>query len=321
MGESESWAMWYGLSTAMPSRIPETIVHYGRFDPRRHTGGVETFAKNLGLVFADVLFMTPESRDDELVRRERMMVVCDNHWVLDWPEDIPVVGFQHGVAAVKTLAIPGRDNAELAWRQRRASRRRNTLWVAGARWVSRTFGWLHGSAARHVVYHAVDLERFDGRLDNAGSRLVLHDGRTPHKGSRLYPRLERAFPGYQFETLGCAPEEVPDRMRGAAAFIHLSRYEGNSIVCNEAMAMNLPCLFTRVGLMLDGEGQLDVDVIGLRDAFFRPRRLQNRVGAFLEKLAPPRHPRRWVEAHASFEANRAGWQRVIDDHRRMRWGR
>ena len=50
---------------------------------------------------------------------------------------------------------------------------------------------------------------------------------------------------------------MPDRFRQGAAFLHLSRYEGNSIVCNEAMAMDLPCLFTRVGLMRDGA---DLDV-------------------------------------------------------------
>jgi glycosyltransferase involved in cell wall biosynthesis len=311
--------MWYGLSTAMPSRIPQTVVHYGLFDPRQHTGGVETFARNLGLVFEDVLFMTPETRDESLVRREKLPVICDNQWVLDWPEDLPVIGFQHGVALVKSAVIPGRDNASLAWRQRKAAKRKNTLWVACAQWISHTFGRVHGNKANHVVYHAVDLDRFDGKLDNAGSRLVLHDGRTPHKGSKLYPRLERAFPDFRFETLSCRPEEVPDRMRRAAAFVHLSLYEGNSIVCNEAMAMDLPCLFTRVGLMRDGAEQFDVAVLRVRDAFVRPKRLVEEVGAFLSSLERPRHPRGWVLEHASFEANRTAWQRVVDDFRTLSW--
>ena len=70
----------------------------------------------------------------------------------------------------------------------------------------------------------------------------------------------KKLPEWRFETLNCKPEDVPDRMREAAAFLHLSRYEGNSIVCNEAMAMNLPCLFTKVGLMNDGE-PLDVSIV------------------------------------------------------------
>jgi len=49
-------------------------------------------------------------------------------------------------------------------------------------------------------------------------------------------------------------------MRKARAFIHLSSYEGNSIVCNEAMAMNLPCMFTDVGLMRDSGRPQDVRV-------------------------------------------------------------
>ena len=72
----------------------------------------------------------------------------------------------------------------------------------------------------------------------------------PDQGIRAedsYSGLARAFPAWRFEPLACAPSEVADRMRKAAAFLHLSRYEGNSMVCAEAMAMNLPCLFTAWG--------------------------------------------------------------------------
>lgn len=304
----------------MSAKIPTTVVHYALFDPRTHTGGVETFAKNLRLVFENVEFMTRDTLDVARVRRERLPVICDNHWVTDWPTDVPVIGFQHGMAARKMLAIPTLDTAAMAWRQRQASKRDNTLWVACAGWISKAFGAIHGSRAEHIVYHAVDLDRFDGKLDNEGSKLVLHDGRAPHKGSRLWPHIERAFPAWRFETLACKPEEVPDRMRSARAFVHLSRYEGNSIVCNEAMAMDLPCLFTEVGLMNDGKDQFDVATVHPWAAFGSKRLLLDAVGHFLESLDRRRyHPRRWVLEHASFEAYLTTWREVMANFESMPW--
>lgn len=307
----------------MKSRIAQTIVHYGQNDPRTTTGGVETFARNLSMFFDEVLFMTPATRDEALVRNRKLAVVCDNHHVLDWPSDIPVIGFQHGVAARKVLVTHSAHDAKLALRQRKAAKREHTLWVACAQWISRTFARLHGNRAAHVIYHPVDLTRFDGKLESAGSRLLLHDGRSKHKGSELFAQLKAALPDWQVEPLGCKPEEVPDRMRGARAFLHLSRYEGNSIVCNEAMAMDLPCLFTKVGLMNDGPEQFDVQVIDTKTAFAGGERLLAPVREFLDGLATRSyHPRAWSEAHASHAAALASWQAAMDDlHQRYRWGR
>jgi glycosyltransferase involved in cell wall biosynthesis len=305
----------------MTSKIPATVVHYGQGDPRVQTGGVETFARNLGLAFESVEFMTPETLDVGSVVERRLPVVCDNQWVLDWPEHVPVIGFQHGFAAKKALVTRSLHDAKLGVLQLRAARRKNTLWVACAEWISRAFARFYGNRAEHVVYHPVDLERFDGKLRNAGSKLLLHDGRSPHKGSRLYPVLERAFRQFSFEPLACKPADVPERMRSAAAFLHLSRYEGNSIVCNEAMAMDLPCLFTRVGLMLDRGQDFDVHRVPVADVFGSRRRLVRSVGSFLASLNERSyHPRRWPEQNASLELNVASWRRVIDDLDR-RWAR
>jgi glycosyltransferase involved in cell wall biosynthesis len=309
----------------MSEGIERTVVHYALNDPRTTRGGVESFAQNLGLVFREVLFMTPNSRDLALVRERRLPVICDNQWVLDWPSDVPVIGFQHGVVLEKLFALRKRELVGLARRQARAAKRPNTLWVACARWISDTFARLHGNRAAHVIYHPVDVERFDGRLDNAGSRLVLHDGRFPHKGSLVYPRLARAFPDYRFEPLACTPAEVPERLRRARAFLHLSSYEGNSIVCNEAMAMNLPCLFTRVGLARDGEA-LDIECIPRGYVYgpfspFRSGRLLAAVGEFLQSAETRGFaPRRWVETNASLSATRARWAEALASFDALGWG-
>jgi hypothetical protein len=309
----------------MVELIERSVVHYALNDPRTARGGVESFAQNLGSVFREVLCMTPKTQDLALVRERRLPVICDNQWVLDWPTDVPVIGFQHGVMLKKYFALRQRELVELVRRQARAAKRKNTLWVACARWISDTFARLHGNRAAHVIYHAVDLERFDGRLDNDGSRLVLHDGRFRHKGSLVYPRLAQAFPDYTFEPLGCTPAEVPERMRRARAFMHLSSYEGNSIVCNEAMAMNLPCLFTRVGLALDGE---PLDIACMPRSFvygplapFRSRSLLHAVADFLKSLETRRYePRRWIEANASLSATRASWALALSSFDALPWG-
>ena len=294
-------------------KLPLKVAHYGRFDPRVRTGGVETFARNLQIVFEEVEFLTPENQELERMIAEKVPVICDNQMVSDWPESFPVIGFRHGVAAVKSSLTKTWTDRRLAKAQAKAAARSNTYWVACARWIGRTFGELHGNAADKVVYHQVDIEKFDGKLSNEGSRLVLHDGRSEHKGKKLFAHLEKKLPEWRFETLNCKPADVPDRMREAAAFLHLSRYEGNSIVCNEAMAMNLPCLFTKVGLMNDGE-PLDVSIVE-SDAVYGKRALMTEtVDSFLKGLSERAYsPRDWTMQNATPQAHVNAWREVMVD--------
>jgi hypothetical protein len=296
----------------MRTRIPRTVVHYSRLDPQTTVGGVETFARNLALIFDKVEYMTPQTRDEGFVRRGRLPVICDNHMVMDWPSDMTVIGFQHGVAWRKVFSTRSRFDLELAARQVHATRRRNVIWVAAARWVADSFNVLTRRPSRTVIYNPTDVHRFDGKLTNAGSRLILHDARTAHKGKDLIEHIAREIKDFSFEPLSCTSDEMPNRMRRAFAFLHLSRYEGNSIVCNEAMAMNLPCLFTRVGLMLDRDQHPDVSVVDVRTAFAKPRELVAAVRSFVaEAQRRPFRPRDWIVENASIEVARAGWAKVM----------
>jgi glycosyltransferase involved in cell wall biosynthesis len=299
-------------------KLPFTVVHYGDKDPRSTTGGVETFARDLALSFQQVEFMTPRDHDFDRVRQERIPVICDNQRARDWPKDIPVIGFQHGFAMEKAWVTKSPGHLVMATGQWLASRRPNTLWVACAEWIAKAFSRSFGTSTEEVIYHPIDVERFDGDLDNDGSRLILHDARTRHKGKHLLPRLQDAYPDWTFEPLACKPKEVPDRMRKAAAFIHLSAYEGNSIVCNEAMAMNLPCMFTDVGLMRDSGRPRDIHVISAKRTFSDARYLHDELGVFLRSLDTESYtPRRWTLANATAEVALERWARAMDAFFRM----
>lgn len=294
----------------MITRIAGAVCHHGRHDPRHKVGGVETFARNLGLVFEEVLFSTTRAPLVREATRRGIPIVCDNQTVLDWPDELPVIGFQHGVAAEKFRTTWSWTDWKLARAQARAATRCNTSWIACAPWIANRFRASHGRESR-VIYHCVDTERFDGQLDNRGSRLVLHDARSVHKGKRLVERLAAALPEWSFEPLACAPHDVPDRMRKAAAFLHLSRYEGNSIVCNEAMAMDLPCMFTRVGLFREGV-DVDAHVVDVEAVFGPPERLIASTRAFLSTVTERRYqPRAWILEHATPERNRAAWAEIV----------
>ena len=304
-------------------KIPGIVIHYGRFNPDHRTGGVESFAKSLKLAFENVQFLDssndgPGSPAMQRVVADGLPVVCDNHLVLDWPEGFPVIGFQHGVAAEKKFITRSWTDWSLARMQARAARRKSTVWVACARWISDEFARRHGNQAQHIIYHSVDTNLFDGRLANRGSKLVLHDGRSRHKGRDLYPILQAALPDWTFEPLSCSSAQVPERMRKACAFMHLSRYEGNSIVCNEAMAMGLPCLFTRVGLIRDGE-PLDVRIIEVRQAYGRRTGLIECARSFLDGLNEVSYePRDWIVQHTSQQAFIQSWKDAIAGWRHMK---
>lgn len=281
-------------------------------------GGVETFARSLELVFEHVLFMTPASADFARVRRERLPLICDNQWLRHVPSALPAIGFQHGMAAEKVLHSPNLTNARMAWQQLRVAQRPRTLWVACAEWIGRRFGELHGNRAAHVIYHMVDLERFDGRRDEVDSQLVLHDARSTAKGLRQIEWLASAFPQYRFEPLACKPSEVPERMRTACAFVHLSRYEGNSIVCNEAMASDLPCFLTRVGLLRDAGGPSDVVTVDPAVARRSREQLIEAARGFFASVETRRyHPRAWMVEHTSFDVTRDKWQLALRDLDRL----
>ncbi len=299
-------------------KLPLAVAHYGRHDPTTHVGGVETFARNLGLIFERVALLHPGSAELKRWEGSGLPIICDNQTVLDWRPSVPVIGFQHGVAAVKATHTRSFTDRRLARGQAKAARRPNTLWVACAQWIARAFAERQGNGASHVVYHQVDLDRFDGQRRDTDPRLILHDARTEPKGKALVEQLRAAFPGWKLEPLACQPHEVPDRMRRARAFVHLSRYEGNSIVCNEAMAMDLPCLFTRVGLMQDEGGPDEVAVIDPDRAFDDRVYLRERFEVFLRSLEErPYNPRAWVLAHAHIDVARASWERVVEDFNRL----
>ncbi len=299
-------------------KIPLTVIHYSADDPRTTIGGVQTFARNLTPLFDNVQFMTPRDCDFDYAVKNCIPVICDNQHVVHWPKRHPVIGFQHGVGAVKFNITHSRVHRRLARAQRRAAKRQNTLWVANAEWVAAGFRRLYGNRVDHVIYYPVDVDRFDAKLENTGSRLILHDARTKHKGKALIEEVKMAFPKWQFEPLDCRPDQVPDRMRHARAFIHLSRYEGNSIVCNEAMAMNLPCMFTAVGLMQDRNRPTDVFLVDPDEIYGHRGYLVKEVGTFLESLdCQTYNPRAWILANATLEISLASWTRVMTHFQQM----
>jgi hypothetical protein len=269
-------------------------------------------------IFDEVTYMTPQTIDVDFVAANRIPVVCDNHRVMDWPGGFPVIGFQHGVGAVKFSVTHSYHHWKLARAQKKASSRPDTLWVADAQWVSEAHARMYGNGASHVIYHSIDVEHFDGVLDNRDSKLILHDARTRHKGKKEIEQIARAFPEWSFEQIDCPLGGVPDRMRTARAFMHLSRYEGFGIVFLEAMAMNLPCLFTRVGLMLDQGRPDEVTLVEPEQVFGDRQRLISVVGDFLDALHTRSfQPRRWILEHATFAIARASWRRALIDFEKM----
>jgi hypothetical protein len=290
------------------------VIHHARLDPRGRVGGVHSFALGLRQVFTDVEFTTPSTPSLEKLATPETLVICDNHSVTDWPRGYPVVGFRHGVAAEKVRLTRNWTDTKLALGQWRAAHRKGVIWVACAGWIADASQRFYGSRTDHVVYHPIDTERFDGRLDNVGSRLILHDARGAHKGQHLIPVLQKTFPDWHFEGLNCTPSEVPERMRTAAGFIHLSRYEGNSIVCCEAMAMNLPCLFTNVGLMRDPALNLDVSIIDATRSFSDSAYLIASVSSFLHEISTgTRQPRNWILENATLTQVRHRWRAIADE--------
>jgi glycosyltransferase involved in cell wall biosynthesis len=307
-------------------KIPINVIYYNDKDPLKTTGGVQTFAKSLRQTFLKVQYMTPKNLDLDYILDKQVPVICTNEMVSDIPDQIPVIGFQHGVGAVKYSVTRTSGHNRLRHAQKKASKRPNVIWIACAEWIASKFEEIYGNQTKYVIYHHIDTELFDGKSRGNNSKLILHDARTDHKGLKLFPLLEKAFPNWKFEPLDCRPEDVPDRMRDARAFVHLSRYEGNSIVCNEAMAMNLPCMFTNVGLMQDKNRPKDVFLIRTHEAYStyfritRPNKheLIKNTKLFLESLDNREYnPREWVLKNAVASTSLKKWEKVMIEYEKL----
>ena len=281
-------------------KIPLKVIHYSKDDPLTTTGGVQSFAKGLNQIFKNVQYMTPKNLSVKYILANQIPVICDNQMVSDIPKNIPVIGFQHGVGAVKYSVTGLSGHRKLRRAQEKASKRPNTIWVSCADWIAAKFEQLYGNKTSNVIYHHINTDLFNGSLNNKNSKLILHDARTAHKGSEILPIIKEEFQEWEFESLNCYPEEVPNRMRGARAFIHLSKYEGNSIVCNEAMAMNLPCMFTSVGLLQDSNRPKEIYLIDTDKAYTDHEILIEETRLFLNSLDEKKYnPRKWVLNNAT----------------------
>lgn len=303
-------------------KIPVKIIHYSKDDPLTTTGGVQSFAKGLNQIFQDVEFMTPKNLNVKYILTNQIPVICDNQMVSDIPEKIPVIGFQHGVGAVKYSVTGSSGHRKLRRAQKKASKRPNTIWVSCADWIAKKFEELYGNKTSNVIYHHIDTDLFDGNLNNENSKLILHDARTVHKGLNILPIIEKEFHEWKFESLNCHPNEVPDRMKSARAFIHLSKYEGNSIVCNEAMAMDLPCMFTTVGLLQDSNRPSDVYLIDADKVYTDNNNiLLEEARLFINSLKEKKYnPRKWILNNATSLISYKKWmQTMIEFQTLSKW--
>jgi hypothetical protein len=84
------------------------------------------------------------------------------------------------------------------------------------------------------------------------------------------------------------------------------------------MAMNLPCMFTRVGLMQDPNRPDDVYLVEPREMFHDADRLVEEFGKFLETLDTRAYnPRAWTLANATREIAVQGWRKAMTSFQSM----
>jgi len=305
--------------------IDREIIHHCRYSVHHpQKGGVENFGLNLKNIFKKVHFTLPGDITPDLVRlvqAKNIPIICDYHSVLDWPEEVKTIGFQHGCAQLRGEITGETMLKEIGREQVVASKRRNAVWVADSQWVSDMCEKYYGRSAEYIIYHAVSDDFF--RNSRTHQRVpvtkVFHDARLAHKGRDIIPVLQEAFPKISFIQLQCKHSKIIDVLKDCDVFMHLSKYEGNSIMCNEVMALNIPLVTTDVGLFHEDLGVEEIRIVPVGGCFGENKdRLIEIFGQYVSALNNRKigveKINQWHQSHATNAHNEILWRQVVEEN-------
>ena len=225
------------------------------------TGGTERFTEYL----REAIGCDVRSPADPHRLGKYEWVISNADLGLDWASN--KICFFHGLwkQLHVNLGITSGTEEE---RQRQAAQRKDVYLVAASNSVaSQLECWYQVSKNKiRVISHGIPLDVWRPALSNPKSirPRILHVATDIVKAREIIPVLQRILPDFDFVLVyrRIGLPATPELYQRGDIFLHLSRYEGNSYACMEALACGLPSVLTDVGFF--AEGFNDWEKIGMK---------------------------------------------------------
>jgi hypothetical protein len=258
------------------------IISYCSAKYPENFGGVPRFDHHLSLVFPNRVWFGPHQKREMLIFLQTMynnrlpvLVITDNQYACDIPNEIPIVLVHHGVAAVNAERNPDWDpevkkiclDGQNQMLQHRKPE--NTLILSISHYCTDHFTRLYGDqytafGKREMLWHTSELNPYTFRtsLSTPTQRerpIVLGNWGSPTKGARVISALQQFLPQFEFRQLKTTPtqnieehnREKAEIYRNADIFLQLSNAEGYGYATLDAFNQNLLVCGTNVGLLYD----------------------------------------------------------------------
>lgn len=241
-------------------------------------GGVARFDYCLSLAFPDrVFFKGPEEIDNLLdyYKKNKGIIITDNHLSAQIPKEIPVIVVHHGVARThmereldwdekwKNMCVRGQD---LMFHLRKPE---NTLFVSPTIFCKNEFKRIYGIQYEEFkkidIPHASELDESKFKTDFNKKPVVIGNWSQNHKGKLLIKEIEKKLPEFEFiplkvdfnnKTIEEFNQIKQRKYIEADIYLCLSIVEGSSYSVLDAMLNNLLIVSTDVGIM---ENEVDKD--------------------------------------------------------------
>lgn len=257
---------------APPPNLSKMTVLTPRIHIESHTAscypssitGVACYDHVLRTVFPDVIRYKPNRK---IRNGDRVVVVADNHYVMDIPKTMPALIVHHGIAQLHgERDVPwAQRNKRLIDAQRAMFIQRkpkNTAIVSCSKFCTDSFAERnkdYGRFEHHSIPHTSALPQIQvKRRDPPSKPVIVGDWRFPHKGKDVIGKLQKALPEFEFRQMAIGPPKPFDAAefakrkvefyRQADMALVLSSHEGNSYFLLDALQMDLVCVSTDVGL-------------------------------------------------------------------------
>ena len=177
----------------------------------------------------------------------------------------------------------------------------------------------HGVKANKIILNGIDLNEFISKeIDITKQKpIVIHAAADKvNKGGDFIKELQSKCTDFDFQYLDAKNlKETSEKYRRGDLFLHLSKYEGDSIAIKEAASSGLPMLVTDVGIFEKDTKECPGIIIPWQESRNLELVIQklHELWNMVKNKQLKMQPRAWAEKYADYERFAKEWREFLNE--------